>query len=200
LYHSTELQIAYTDMQSQTTSDGCQNTGKMPVPPLAALYCKRRLEEHGQAQARSTRAVYNARSFRKPFVAEVVQVMAIRASNLLLCNYVYEDPLSFNVTLLGIFTSLRATRFPTPYRSMMAYTLLIGDPGQYGELRLQCISETTGEVCHEQSARVQIGVRGQWHVRFWLDEIQFPAPGQYRFLLMFENDEIAELTIPIEDQ
>jgi hypothetical protein len=36
----------------------------------------------------------------------------------------------------------------------------------------------------------------------WLDEyeIQFATPGQYRILLTFENDEIAKLMIPVQDQ
>jgi hypothetical protein len=33
--HPHPTEIADTDLQSQTTSDGCQDTGKMPVPPSA---------------------------------------------------------------------------------------------------------------------------------------------------------------------
>ena len=36
--------------------------------------------------------------------------MAIDATPLLLCDHVYEDPVSHNVTLLGIFTTIRATK------------------------------------------------------------------------------------------
>ena len=69
--------------------------------------------------------------------------MAVAATGLLLCNAVYEDPSSHNVTLLGIFTELYSTKFPTPYRSINVYALLTGDIGEFTELTLTGVSETT---------------------------------------------------------
>ncbi len=106
---------------------------------------------------------------------------------------------AFNVTLLGIFTSLRATHFPTPYRSIMVYTLLSGDPGENGQLRLRCVSELTGEVSADESMRVQVGDQGMRQVRFWLDAVRFPESGPYRFTVTFEADVIAELTIHVQE-
>ncbi|MBI2478149.1 MAG: hypothetical protein HYV60_05735 [Planctomycetia bacterium] len=120
--------------------------------------------------------------------------MTIASSPLLLCNYVYEDPVSHNVTLLGIFTSLRATKFPTPSGATMVYTLLSGNAGTVGLLSLQVVSEQNDSVCIDESQRVQIGDSGKRHVRFWLD-IRFPEPGNYRFTLTFDTAVIGETTL-----
>lgn len=126
------------------------------------------------------------------------RAMPVQAASLLLCNYVYDDPISRNLTLLGIFTSLRATKFPTPYRSMMVYALLIGDPGESGELKLECVADATQAACGEDRLRVTIGEQGKRHIRLWLDGVRFPTRGLYHFRLSFDDEPIAELTIPVE--
>ena len=125
--------------------------------------------------------------------------MSISAIPLLLCDLVYEDPVSHNVTLLGIFTTVRATKFPTPYRIMSIYTQLIGDPGEVGELSLQCESVANGQVLAAESYRVQIGSFGKRHVHIRLDELRFPEPGSYCFSLLVENHAIAEQTILVTE-
>ncbi len=120
--------------------------------------------------------------------------MAIRATPLLLCDHVHEDPVSHNVTLLAIFTTLRATKFPTPYRVMSVYTQLVGDPGEFGEVGLRCESIATGQVLAAETYRVQIGTFGTRHVHIRLDDLRFPEPGSYRFSLHVENETIGEQT------
>ncbi len=56
------------------------------------------------------------------------------AAAFLLCDFVWVDPISNNHTILGVFTRLRARRFPTPLREISGYALLVGDPGEFGEL------------------------------------------------------------------
>lgn len=123
--------------------------------------------------------------------------MAVSAVPLLLCHLVYEDPVSHNMTLLGMFTRLRATKFPTPYRDVSVYTLLSGDAGETGQLALRCIAESTKEVCAEETHRVQIGSEGKRHIHIRLGELRFPTPGVYRFELFFEGELIAEQTIQV---
>ena len=79
----------------------------------------------------------------------------------MVCYQVYVDPNSFNVTLFGIFTSLRATRFPTPSREYSVYALLEGEPGERGDLRLRCTDETTGAVLADHAQRTEIGALGK---------------------------------------
>ncbi len=118
--------------------------------------------------------------------------MAINSANLMLCNAVYEDPSSHNVTLLGIFTTLRATRFPTPYRDISVYAILKGLPGESGQLTLSCSSIATGLECAKERQRIQIGASGRRHVHVRLAEFRFPEPGEYVFSLIYDDLLIAE--------
>jgi hypothetical protein len=123
--------------------------------------------------------------------------MTVTAVPLLLCHLVYEDPVSHNVTLLGTFTRLRATKFPTPHRDVSVYTLLSGEAGETGLLTLQCLAEATGEIRAEESQRVEIGAGGKRHVHVRLGELCFPAPGVYRFVVLFEHELVAEQSMHV---
>ena len=116
--------------------------------------------------------------------------MAIRATPLLICDQVYEDPVSHNVTLLGIFTTLRATRFPTPYRVMSVYTQLVGDTGEFGAVTLRCESTAKRHLLAAETYRVQIGTLGTRHVHIRVDDLRFPEPGHYRFSLQVDDETI----------
>ena len=123
--------------------------------------------------------------------------MAVTATSVLICYQVYVDPVSFNVTLFGIFTSLRATRFPTPAREYSVYALLQGEPGERGDLRLQCIDEATGAVLADHVQRVEMGSLGKRHVHAPLSEFRFPHLGAYRLTLTFNEEEIASQTVDV---
>jgi hypothetical protein len=118
--------------------------------------------------------------------------MAISAAALTVCNAVYEDPVSHNVTLLGIFTALRVTVFPTPYRDISVYAILRGSPGETGELILSCTSVASGRECASERQRIQIGELGKRQVHIRLGEVRFPEAGHYLFSLAFEGMVIAE--------
>jgi hypothetical protein len=119
-------------------------------------------------------------------------MMAINAANLILCNAVYEDPTSHNITLLGIFTAISSNRFPTPYRLISAYTILKGLPGETGEITLSCTSLATGTECARERQRIQIGEFGKRHLHVRLSEFRFPEPGEYVFSLIFDGATIAD--------
>lgn len=118
--------------------------------------------------------------------------MAISSANLILCNAVYEDPASHNVTLLGIFTALRATRFPTPYRDISIYAILKGPPGETGQLTLSCTLLANGLECANERQRIKIGESGRRHVHVRLAEFRFPEPGAYLFSLIYDDLAIAD--------
>jgi len=125
--------------------------------------------------------------------------MVIRATSLLLCNHVYEDPDSHNVSILGVFTTLRSTKFPTPYRVINVYALLAGEPGEVGELVFQCESDT-GELIAEETRGVLLGSLGKRHLQVRLDELRFPEPGKYRFTLMAEGKIVGEQSFLVEEK
>src|SRR5438552_1520782 len=118
--------------------------------------------------------------------------MAVHATSLLLCHLVFEDPTSNNVTVLGVFTQLRANRFPTPARDYSVYVLLTGAPHEADELLLQCSEVATGQMCAEVRSRTQLSGFGKRHVHIRVGELQFPNAGEYRWALFFGGDRIAE--------
>ena len=124
----------------------------------------------------------------------------VTATALLLCDFVYEDPTSHNVTVLGIFTAFRPSRFPSPARPFSAYALLVGGPGEAGELLLQC-TEEDGELVHfYETVRTQLGSSGKRHVHIRFGEdFRFPRPGRYRFTLAFNGGLIGEQTITLSE-
>jgi hypothetical protein len=119
--------------------------------------------------------------------------MAMSAVSLILCHAVYEDPVSHNVTLLGIFTAMHATAFPTPYRDMSIYAILKGPPGETGEVTLSCTSAAKGTECARERQRVQIGERGKRQIHIRLGELRFPEPGEYLFSLAVDGTVVADL-------
>jgi hypothetical protein len=124
----------------------------------------------------------------------------VTASPVLLCDLVYQDPVSRNVTLLGMFTDLRCSRFPSPSRLISAYALLTGDPGEMGQVTLTCIEDATGAVHLEERRRIQIGSNSKRHVHIPFGEgFHFPRPGFYRFVLSFEGNALGEQTITVQE-
>lgn len=122
----------------------------------------------------------------------------LSAAPLLLCNLVYADPDSGNITLLGMFVGFRASKFPTPYRRLSAYTLVIGTPGEFLELTFRCCEEQTQQIHLEEIQRIDIGKNGKRHLHIAFGEIfRFPRPGQYRFTLSHNGDVIAEHTLEV---
>jgi hypothetical protein len=123
----------------------------------------------------------------------------VRATNLLLMDLVYEDPVSQKHTLLGVFTGLRASRFPSPARDMSAYALLEGQPGESGILALQLQEEETPTPSHLAEGLVTIGQGGKRHVHIRLSKVRFPRAGRYQFTLLFDDTPIANQTITVRE-
>ena len=119
------------------------------------------------------------------------------ATPLLLCNQVYVDPASQDVTLLGIFTGLQATRFPTPARDFSIYALMVGEPVETGQLVVECREMSPGELCARIGGRVQLGSRGKRQVHIRVGELRFPRPGEYAFALLFDGELVAEQTLMV---
>ena len=117
------------------------------------------------------------------------------AASVLLCNLIYADPVSEDVTLLGVFTGLQATRFPTPARDFSVYALLVGEPVETGEVLLECRHVSTGELCAEARARQQLGSRGKRQLHIRLGEVIFPDPGENDFILLFDGELVGQQTI-----
>ena len=125
--------------------------------------------------------------------------MALSATTLLLCDLVWEDPVSRNITLLGVFTALRATRFPSPQRSLSLYTLLLGRPDETGRLLLECVDVASGTTDRLAHGSVTIGQEGHRHANFRLDRFRFPRPGRFMFRLTCDGHLIAQHTVTLKE-
>lgn len=127
--------------------------------------------------------------------------MAIATTGLLLCDLVWEDPQSHKHTLLGVFTGLTASRFPSPSRDFSLYALLRGRAGEFGELYLECLDDTTGAVVYaSDTRRIQLGMGGKHHLHVRVGEFRFPASGVYRFRLQCNGMTIGEQWVSVRDE
>jgi hypothetical protein len=114
------------------------------------------------------------------------------AATLLFCDHVYVDPGSGKPTLFGVFTELRPTKYPTPFRNFSVFAMLRGEPGENGTLSLECITATTEEVILESSKNLIFGRSEAIPFVFQIGEFRFPQAGWYRFRLEFDQESIAE--------
>lgn len=115
------------------------------------------------------------------------------AAELLFCDQVYVDPGTGKVTLLGIFTQLRPTQFPSPFRDFVIFAMLRGDPGDSGLLRLTCMDAATEEILSQEETNQAFGI-GRLTIPFVfrMGEFRFPRASWYLFRLEFAGENIAE--------
>ncbi len=118
----------------------------------------------------------------------------VEASPLLFCDLAYVEPVSSKTTLMGIFTGLRANRFPSPFRSFTVFAMVRGDPGENGSFGFACIDAETDEVLYQEPERYVIFTEGHETLPLTLpiSEFRFPQQGWYRFVLTFAGETIAE--------
>ncbi len=122
----------------------------------------------------------------------------VSALSLLLCDHVYQDPVSRKLTLLGVANTIRAARFPTPAREFTVWVLLAGDPGESGVLNFAISEEESGSVCLEDQVPFHFSDRPTLPVRAVLSEFSFPKAARYRFTFSLGRQSIAERVIPVQ--
>jgi hypothetical protein len=115
-----------------------------------------------------------------------------RAAALFFCDHVFVDPGSGKASLLGIFTEMRPTRYPSPFRNFAVFTMLRGEPGENGDLALRCVCVSTEEVILEQRRNLIFNEFKAIPFILQIGEFRFPQAGWYRFELEFADESIAE--------
>jgi hypothetical protein len=113
------------------------------------------------------------------------------AAQLLFCDQVFVDPSSGKATLLGIFTELRPTRFPSPFRQFAVFTMLRGEPGENGTLRCVCVSASNGKILLQFEKNLIFGLQKAIPFVLQVGEFRFPEAGSYLFELYFSGAKIA---------
>lgn len=82
---------------------------------------------------------------------------------------------------------------------MNAYALLMGEPGETGELVLECAVEGNNAPLLREVRRDHIGTNGKRHLRIQFGKFSFPRPGKYRFTLFCNDSVIANQPLSVEE-
>jgi len=109
---------------------------------------------------------------------------------MVICDQVYRDPATGKTTLLGIFSTVHARKFPATHPTMGLYVALTDGRGEV-PLRIQLIDAAESRDAlfkTELSARFP-DPRSIIEVVMGLPPLVFPEPGEYRFQV-FAKDEL----------
>jgi hypothetical protein len=123
--------------------------------------------------------------------------MAIRAAALIFCDRLHRVTETGNLTLADIFTRIRASRFPSPEQHIVIYALLVGDPGEEGDLEITCVEDATGSTLLSAQQSVQLGEEGKRSVAVFFEGFRFSRPGEYHFALTCNGHVVAEQVLPV---
>jgi hypothetical protein len=104
-------------------------------------------------------------------------------NSIIVCDVVIRDRETGKSSLIGIFTRLRASRFPLVHPLLCLYVRLIDAQGDY-DFQLALVRLESMEVIGQGTVHVAIPDRPQYHEPgFRLAGMAFPAPGRYELRL-----------------
>ena len=109
--------------------------------------------------------------------------MAISATSLFFCDGVSENPNTRNVTVSGIFTTIRVDRLPSAETSVVVCALLRGQPEEEGHLRLTMAEPQGSNGAELLNGDVIIGRNGLRNIAIRLPPLTFQAAGPHTFTL-----------------
>ena len=108
---------------------------------------------------------------------------------ILICDFVIRDERTHNVSLIGIFNTIHAPKFPTVHgRAHVFVSLTDGRGTRQGRLCLVdretegILAETLGEIRFPPDGRAVVDMN------FELHNIVFPKPGNYAFDFYVEGE------------
>jgi len=113
-----------------------------------------------------------------------------------ICDQVIQDVSSGKKSLIGLFDGLFAQNFPVQHPRFFIYTVISAAPGQkvLAALRLLGPTGLAGEVSYGE---VQITSSGKHDLVTELIGQAFPAPGDYRVVVMLQDREAGEAKITV---
>jgi hypothetical protein len=116
---------------------------------------------------------------------------------IMLCDQVLFEQGTQKPTLVGVFTGIAATSFPSVPQRFDLFAALTDGLGQ-GAVDLAITRLETDEEIAAQS--MELTFPDPLHVinlRFRFRELSFPAPGSYVFALLVNGDEIAQRRVQV---
>lgn len=122
--------------------------------------------------------------------------MQPKAEAILLCDQVIQDALSGKKTLIGLFRVIFSHNFPATHPRMFVYASIVGAPGQkvIGAWRFV---GPKGFLQYTSMGELTLSQEGRAEMVGDLVGIPFPEPGEYRFILMLNDQEAGEATVTL---
>lgn len=115
--------------------------------------------------------------------------------NLSLCDLVIRDAQSHKVSLINLFSELRAARFPCAHPRLYVYASLTNGRGTYA-CSLAMVDSETGATLVKLPARVSFRSPLQvLEMSFELNALKFPHPGTYRFEFLCDDEPLGARTL-----
>lgn len=106
------------------------------------------------------------------------------------------------LNVMGIFSEIYASRFPARHSSMQLVIKFRGELGEYGDQRNLVIQlhAPDGQIITTVSGMVEIppphdGRKSEVNAIVALNNVVFPAPGPYQFVVKIDRDYKGESTV-----
>jgi hypothetical protein len=113
-------------------------------------------------------------------------------TTIVLCDSIMREEVHGKHTLVGVFSSVYATKFPCYCGALCIFTALTNGRGKM-PLELRCMNASTGEVAASIEKQAAFSDPNQiLEIPFVLRGITFPEPGVYSFELRSDDELLAE--------
>lgn len=109
---------------------------------------------------------------------------------MIVCDFIYRDPFTLKLTIMGTFSAIAAHEFPTKHPQLFVYTSLTGGRGTIPlRLKVVDVDEARAPVLEiEDTVEFANNPNMVNEVAFGAVGVAFPEPGEYRVQL-FANEE-----------
>jgi hypothetical protein len=121
---------------------------------------------------------------------------------MLFCDSVIVDQATGKTTLVGTYSAVSATTFPSPPMDLHIYVQVTSFVGKTG-FRLACVEASATELEEIFSASYPVRFRGKLHVEqlhLALRQFQFPRPSEYVFELWCEGQCLADRRLTVRSK
>ena len=109
-----------------------------------------------------------------------------------LCDSIMREEIHGKHTLVGVFSTVYAVKFPCQCGAVCVFTAMTNGRGRM-PLELRCVNTVTGEIVSTLRKKAEFADPNHiLELPFVLRNITFPSPGFYSFELRGDEDLLAE--------
>lgn len=111
---------------------------------------------------------------------------------LIVCDQIMTEAINGKNTLVGVFNSLTAPRFPHQHPALCAFVLLSNGRGTM-QMELRCSGPEAGNIVARLATVVNFPDPNYVvELKFVFRNLVFPTPGLYSFELLWEDEPLLE--------